>query len=182
MKHQLANINIARFRYEPDDPRLADFVNNLELINGLGERAEGFVWRLKDDTGNAMAIHAYDDPRIIVNLSVWASIEALQLFAYRTEHVQFFRRRLEWFEPHSGAQHKAQLRTPSPSNNVSHRLHSSCAPAPTRSQATVMRSSITTPPKMLLLIEDVTSRAIFSLPFSVSASSPNSAQNSCRST
>jgi hypothetical protein len=103
MKHQLANINIARFRYEPDDPRLADFVNNLELINGLGERAEGFVWRLKDDTGNAMAIHAYDDPRIIVNLSVWASIEALQLFAYRTEHVQFFRRRLEWFEPHSGA-------------------------------------------------------------------------------
>jgi hypothetical protein len=46
MKQHLANINIARFRHEPGDPRLADFVDNLELINGLGERSEGFVWRL----------------------------------------------------------------------------------------------------------------------------------------
>jgi hypothetical protein len=30
-------------------------------------------------------------------------VEALQLFAYRSEHVQFFRRREEWFEPHTVA-------------------------------------------------------------------------------
>lgn len=101
MKYHIANMNIARFRYEPDDPRLSDFIDNLELINGLGERADGFVWRLKDDTGNAMAIRAYDDPRIILNLSVWKDLEALQRFAYRSEHVQFFRRRHEWFEPHT---------------------------------------------------------------------------------
>jgi Domain of unknown function (DUF3291) len=100
VNHHLANMNVARFRYEPDDPRLADFVNNLEHINGLGERSDGFVWRLKDDTGNAMAIRAYEDPRVIVNVSVWTSLEALQVFAYRSEHVQFFRRKLEWFEPH----------------------------------------------------------------------------------
>lgn len=102
MTHYLANMNIARFRYEPDDPRLADFVDNLAHINGLGERTEGFVWRLKDDSDNAMAIRAWEDPRIILNLSVWESPEALQRFAYRSEHVQFFRRRLEWFEPHDG--------------------------------------------------------------------------------
>ena len=100
MNHHLANMNIARFRYQPDDPRLADFVNNLEKINALGEQAEGFVWRLKDDSGNAIAVRAYEDPRIILNLSVWRSIEALQIFAYRSEHVQFFRRRQEWFEEH----------------------------------------------------------------------------------
>lgn len=101
-RYLLANMNVARFRHEPDDPRLADFINNLEHINGLGERSEGFRWRLKDETGNAMAIRAYEDPRVIVNLSAWTSIEALQAFAYRSEHVQFFRRKQEWFEPHSG--------------------------------------------------------------------------------
>ena len=101
MSFHLANINIARFRYEPEDPRLGDFVDNLALINGLGETSEGFVWRLKDDTGNAMALRVYDDPRIIVNMSVWTSLETLQAFAYRTEPVQFFRRWLEWFAPHA---------------------------------------------------------------------------------
>lgn len=100
MSHHIANMNIARFRYEPDDPRLRDFVDNLEKINGLGERSPGFVWRLKDSSGNAMAIRAYEDPRIILNLSVWDSIEALGTFAYRSEHVTFFRRRAEWFDPH----------------------------------------------------------------------------------
>ena len=40
----------------------------------------------------------FDDPRIAVNMSVWESIEALQTYAYRSEHAQFFKRRAEWFE------------------------------------------------------------------------------------
>lgn len=99
MPHHLANMNIARFRYEPDDPRLADFIGNLDHINSLAESTDGFVWRLKDDAGNALAFRAYEDPRIILNLSVWTSRESLQSFAYRSEHVVFFRRRHEWFEP-----------------------------------------------------------------------------------
>jgi len=98
MTHQIANMNIARFRYAPDDPWLADFVNNLDHINALSEQAPGFVWRLRDGSGNAMAIRAYEDPRIILNLSVWETIEDLMAFAYRSEHVTFFRRRHEWFE------------------------------------------------------------------------------------
>jgi len=98
MTHQIANMNIARFRYAPDDPWLADFVNNLDHTNALSEQAPGFVWRLRDGSGNAMAIRAYEDPRIILDLSVWETIEDLMAFAYRSEHVTFFHRRHEWFE------------------------------------------------------------------------------------
>lgn len=41
---------------------------------------------------------AYEDPLLIVNMSVWRSLAALKLFAFRSEHVQFFRHRAEWFE------------------------------------------------------------------------------------
>ena len=102
MAHHLANMNIARFRYEPDDGRLREFIDALDHVNALAEQAPGFIWRLKDDSGNAMAVRAYEDPRIILNLSVWTSTEALQAFAYRSGHAEYFRRRLEWFEPHDG--------------------------------------------------------------------------------
>ncbi|MBI2719110.1 MAG: DUF3291 domain-containing protein [Rhizobiales bacterium] len=94
----LAQINVGRLRYDLDDPRLAGFIGNLDRINALAEASEGFLWRLKDSSGNATAIRAYDDPRIAVNMSAWASLEALQRFAYRSEHLNFFRRRSEWFE------------------------------------------------------------------------------------
>ncbi len=40
--HHLAQLNIGRIRYEIDDPRMADFTNNLSLVNGLAERSSGF--------------------------------------------------------------------------------------------------------------------------------------------
>jgi hypothetical protein len=98
----LAELNIGRLRYPTDDPRIADFMNNLDLVNGLAERSEGFVWRLKDDSGNATDIRPFDDPRIIVNLSVWQSVEALERFVWRTVHKRFYGRRPEWFEKLEG--------------------------------------------------------------------------------
>jgi len=95
----LAQINIARVRFPIDDPKMAGFIGNLDRINALAERSEGFVWRLMDDIGNATTIQAYDDPLIIINMSVWKSIEALEAFAYNTVHKQFVRRRAEWFTP-----------------------------------------------------------------------------------
>jgi Domain of unknown function (DUF3291) len=97
VKYQLAQINVGRLLYPHDDPRLADFMNNLDAINGLAESSAGFVWRLKDNTGNATSIKAFDDPGILLNMSVWNSLESLQAFAYRSEHVKFVRRRAEWF-------------------------------------------------------------------------------------
>ena len=98
----LAEINVARLRHSLDDPRVADFVDNLDRINALAESSDGFVWRLKDEGGNATQIRAYDDPLIIVNLSVWRSPEDLYGFAYKTAHRRFVQRRKEWFELFDG--------------------------------------------------------------------------------
>lgn len=98
----LAEINVGRLRYPLDDPRTADFVDNLDAINALAERGGGFLWRLKDETGNATQIAAFDDPKVIVNMSVWETAEALHAFAYKTVHRRFVERRKEWFEPFDG--------------------------------------------------------------------------------
>jgi uncharacterized protein DUF3291 len=94
----LAQINIARFKAPIDDPLLAGFVEMLDPINALADVAPGFVWRLQTDAGNATSIHAFDDDLILVNMSVWASIEELNAFVYRSGHFEVFRRRREWTE------------------------------------------------------------------------------------
>ena len=44
-------------------------------------------------------MRASDDPLLIVNLTVWESVEALEAFAYReASHLAVLRRRREWFE------------------------------------------------------------------------------------
>ena len=92
MKH-LAQINIGRLLYPQDDPRVADFFNNLDRVNAAAERMPGFVWRLKDDSGNATSISAYEDPTLIVNMSVWESAETFEKFVWQTVHTNFYRRR-----------------------------------------------------------------------------------------
>jgi hypothetical protein len=93
----LAQLNIARLSYDFDDPRVAEFVDNLERINGIAERSEGFVWRLKDESGDATDIRAFDDPQVIVNMSVWRAPEDLEHFVWNTVHRQFYKKRAEWF-------------------------------------------------------------------------------------
>ena len=98
----VAELNIGRTVAPLDDPALADFVDNLVRINTLGDASPGFVWRLQDEFGAATSIRAFDDPLMIVNLTVWESIEALRAFAYHSEHMDYFRRRREWFVPLDG--------------------------------------------------------------------------------
>ena len=81
-----------------DSPVMAEFVNNLDCINGLAENAEGFVWRLKDESNNATSIKIFDSDSFIVNMSVWQSSEALFQFVYQSNHIDVFKRRKEWFE------------------------------------------------------------------------------------
>jgi uncharacterized protein DUF3291 len=96
--HHLAQLNIGRIRYQIDDPRMADFADNLQMVNRLAERSPGFVWRYIDESGNSTATRPYADPRIAINLSVWESVEALERFVYLTVHKRFYGRRAEWFE------------------------------------------------------------------------------------
>ncbi len=97
MNRHLAQLNVATLRHPIDDPRTADFAAGLPIVNGLGEQSPGYVWRLQSDGGDATDIQVFDDPLVIVNLTVWESLEALKAFAYRGLHRDFFRRRAEWF-------------------------------------------------------------------------------------
>lgn len=101
MNRHLVQLNIATLQHPLDDPRIADFVNALPSVNEAGEQSSGYVWRLQSDSGNATDIKVFDDPLMIVNLTVWESLEALKAFAYHGIHRDFFRRRAEWFVPGS---------------------------------------------------------------------------------
>ena len=98
MKFHLAQLNIAKMLGPIDSPIMSDFVANLDPINLLAEQSNGFIWRLKDDSNNATTIKVYDDDFIIVNMSVWESADALFDYAYKSRHVEIFKRRKEWFE------------------------------------------------------------------------------------
>jgi hypothetical protein len=95
---QLAQINIGRARAAIDTPLMAGFVARLDEINALAETSPGFVWRLKTDEGNATTLQPYEDERILINMSVWASPEHLKQFVYRSMHAEVMRQRKEWFE------------------------------------------------------------------------------------
>src|SRR5688572_10230314 len=98
MEFHLAQLNIARMLAPIDSPVMADFVANLDPINRLAENSNGFVWRLKDETNNATSIRIFDDDFLIVNMSVWESVDALYQYVYQSDHVEVFKRRKEWFE------------------------------------------------------------------------------------
>ena len=95
--HHLAQVNLATVRAPLDTPLLAGFVAQLEPINALADHSPGFVWRLQTEDGDATAIRPFGDQRIMVNLSVWESLEALRSFVYASRHLDVMRRRREWF-------------------------------------------------------------------------------------
>jgi quinol monooxygenase YgiN len=98
MNYHLAQINIGRLIAPIDDPRIAKFVAQLAPINAIADQAPGFVWRLQSESGNATDIPYNDDPTMMLNMSVWESLEALHDYAYNSEHMKAFRDRAKWFQ------------------------------------------------------------------------------------
>jgi hypothetical protein len=93
----LAQLNIA-LPVEPlTSDRLAEFVALLEPVNALADAAPGFVWRLQTEDGDATAVRAFGDEQLIVNMSVWESLDALATFVFGGFHAEVMRRRREWF-------------------------------------------------------------------------------------
>ena len=94
----LAQINIGRFRYPTDDPRMAGFMDNLDRVNAIADKMPGFVWRLQDESGNATAIDgSVFGLDMAVNMSVWETPEALERFVWQTVHKRFYNRKPDWF-------------------------------------------------------------------------------------
>jgi hypothetical protein len=101
----LAQVNIGRLTAPLDSRRLAGFVAALDSVNAVADAAPGFVWRLQTEDGNATAIRAFEqdaegaDGGILINMSVWESVEALGAYVYGPAHIAVLRRRRQWFEP-----------------------------------------------------------------------------------
>ena len=93
----LAQLNVGIIKYPKDSPEMAEFVNALDEINALAEGSDGFVWRLKDDAGNAMSYSLFDD-ETLPNMSVWRDRESLFNYVYKSAHTPFLARRKEWFQ------------------------------------------------------------------------------------
>ncbi len=99
----LAQMNVGRTVAPLEDPIMEGFVSQLDDINALAEASPGFVWRLKDEnTGNATGLTVNDDPRVIVNMSVWEDAESLADYVYRSPHVKVMAGRRAWFERWEG--------------------------------------------------------------------------------
>jgi hypothetical protein len=103
MSYHLAQVNIARMKAPLDSPEMAGFVARLDEINALADNSAGFVWRLQTPEGNATYLRPYEDERILFNLSVWQSIEALKQYVYKTAHAELLRDRRSWFEHFDGS-------------------------------------------------------------------------------
>jgi hypothetical protein len=102
-RFHVAQINIARLAAPLDSPQLADFVANLQPINAVADASPGFIWRLQTEQGDATSLRFSDDEWLIVNMSVWESVDALRDYVYRSAHAGVLRRRQEWFERMSEA-------------------------------------------------------------------------------
>ena len=97
----LAELNVGRLLAPTDDPRVAEVMQALDFVNGLGKRMPGFVWMMEGsggpNTGNTDS-KIDGDPQFVSNLTVWESVETLENFVWNTVHRRFYERRADWFE------------------------------------------------------------------------------------
>ena len=101
--YHITQYNVARMRAPLDDPLMQGFVSRLDELNHLGDGSPGFVWRLHTEDGTSTSIRPYpDDPLVIINMTIWESIEALHDFTYRSDHGPMYAARHTWFEPMDG--------------------------------------------------------------------------------
>lgn len=86
-----------------DTDIMSDFVARLDEINSLADQAPGFVWRLQSEEGDSTSIRVFDNPLLLVNMSVWRDIDSLKQYVYRSAHVELIQDRDAWFTKFSGA-------------------------------------------------------------------------------
>ena len=98
----LAEFNIGTLKYDWEDPRVADFLNNLDRVYALAERSAGFVWSLSDDKMEEAQLDPEGplggNPRTASTLSVWENAASLEHFVFNTLHKTFYDRKNEWYD------------------------------------------------------------------------------------
>ncbi|HMH23744.1 MAG TPA: DUF3291 domain-containing protein [Puia sp.] len=97
-KWHLAQLNVGKMTGASiDDPAMAGFVALLDEINTVAEASKGFIWRLKDENNNATSLNPFGDERILVNMSVWETVDDLEAYVYSGRHLDVLKSRRDWF-------------------------------------------------------------------------------------
>lgn len=96
----LAQINVAEALHDLDAPEMLGFVGRLDQINAIADGWPGFVWRFKgeDDAGATNFVLFPDNPRLIVNMSVWRDYDSFSDFVFKSGHLKVMQRRRAWFK------------------------------------------------------------------------------------
>lgn len=103
--YHIAQLNIANAQDTMDSDTMKGFVDRLDEINALADNSRGFVWRLQTEEGDATSINAFDDPMLIVNMSVWETLESLKDYVYKSIHLELLRDKAKWFHKMPMAHH-----------------------------------------------------------------------------
>ena len=103
----LAQANVSRLLAPVSDPLLAGFAAASEPIEAAGAAAPGFLWRAHLEVPRGGRTHPFawdlgDSAGLIVNLSVWTSLETLDHFVHSGTHLEALRQRRSWFARHPG--------------------------------------------------------------------------------
>jgi len=94
----LAELNISRWKIDPESDIAKGFVNNVGRVNSLARRSEGFVWRLEDEARDENGRNPVcPDDKTEMTLSVWETPEHLEHFVWNTAHKKIYRKKHDWF-------------------------------------------------------------------------------------
>ena len=104
----LAQVNVARLLAPMSSPQLAGFVAAAGPVEAAGAAARGYVWRTQVQVPPGRRTHPFswdlaDSAGLVINLSVWESLEALDAFVHSSPHVDALRQRRSWFARHPEA-------------------------------------------------------------------------------
>lgn len=90
--YHLIHANIAVAREDLDHPLMADFVEIADEIDEIARNSPGFVAQpIPGDEGSIFK------GKVLLNLSIWETVESLRAFTYSNEHKLALARRAEWF-------------------------------------------------------------------------------------
>ncbi len=95
----IAQVNIAKLRYDKESEQVLEFTSNIEIINNLAEQSEGYIWHLRESNSGA---NYYQCNLMLVNISIWRSVTDFKKFIYNSEHLYFIKNQSYWFTKITG--------------------------------------------------------------------------------
>ncbi|MEP3630612.1 MAG: DUF3291 domain-containing protein [Hyphomicrobiales bacterium] len=102
MSH-IAELNLSEWKIDANSDAARGFLDNVDKVNAVADRAKGFVWRLLDEQRDEFGRNPVcDTDNVLMTLSVWESAEDLEDFVWNTVHKRIYNRKNDWFGKMTG--------------------------------------------------------------------------------